>query len=131
MINLQNSANQKFKTFASSSNRGKWQSQTKLQGHVIATATAATQIRYITSALIVTEHQRTGTKATENPHTTHTLELSTKGLPRATIGGQPRTEAAGETEDHTCQDLYTACTTAIKPIIASKSVLSTSTPSPK
>jgi hypothetical protein len=87
MISLQNSTNQKFSTSISSSNSRKWQSQTKLQGHATVTATVATQSLYITSALIVMEHQRTGTKATENPHTTQTPELSTKGLSRATSGG--------------------------------------------
>jgi hypothetical protein len=59
MISLQNSTNQKFSTSISSSNSRKWQSQTKLQGHATVTATVATQSLYITSALIVMEHQRT------------------------------------------------------------------------
>jgi hypothetical protein len=82
--------------------------------------------------LTVMEHQRTGTKATENPHTTQTLELSMKGVPRATSEGHPQTEVAGEAEDHTHQDLCTACTTTMKPTIAPKTALSTtSTPSTK
>jgi hypothetical protein len=84
MISSQNLANQKFNTSASSSNSGKWQSQMKLQDHTMATATITTQSWYTTLALIVMEHQSTGTKATENPRTTQTPELSTKGLPKAT-----------------------------------------------
>jgi hypothetical protein len=138
MISLQNSTNQKFSTSISSSNSRKWQSQTKLQGHATVTATVATQSLYITSALIVMEHQRTGTKATENPHTTQTPELSTKGLSRATSGGggqgggrQPRIEVLGKAEDDTHQDLCTTCTMIMKPTIAPKTALSTSTPSAK
>jgi hypothetical protein len=103
MTSLQNLANQKFNTFASSSNNKRWQSRTKLQDHATVTTTVATQSWYTTSALTGTKHQRTGIKATENPRTTQTLELSTKDLPKATDEVELRTEVVGEA--HTCETL--------------------------
>jgi hypothetical protein len=80
-------------------------------------------------ALAAAEHQRTGTKATENPRTTQTLELSTKDLPKATSEVELRTEVVGEAEAHTHRDPCTACTVVIKLTIIPKTALSTSTPS--
>jgi hypothetical protein len=74
MISLQNSANQKFNTFASSRNSGKWQSQMKLQDH-------ATIHNIGPDSNGELENWK---KATENPCMTQTLELSTKYLPKAT-----------------------------------------------
>jgi hypothetical protein len=129
MISLQNLANQKFSTSASSSNNGKWQSQTKLQEHATATTTVDTQNRCTTSALTVAEHQRTRTKAIENPRTTQTLKLLTKDLPKATSEVELQTEVVGEVEADIHQYACTACTMATKSTISPKATLSTSTPS--
>jgi hypothetical protein len=77
------------------------------------------------------EHQRTGTKATENHLTTQTPELPTKGLPKATNEVELRTEVVSEAEVHKRRDLYTAYTMVMKSTIAPKTVLSTSIPSGK
>jgi hypothetical protein len=65
------------------------------------TTTATTQSRCTTSALTAVGHQRIGTKATENPHTTQTLELSTKDLLKPTSEVDLRTKVVGEAEAHT------------------------------
>jgi hypothetical protein len=56
--------------FCSLSNSGKWQNQKKLQDCAMVTATITIQSRYTILALTAMEHQRTGIKAIENPHTT-------------------------------------------------------------
>jgi hypothetical protein len=75
------------------------------------------------------EHQRTGTKAIENSQTTQTLEPSTNDLPKATSEVELRTEVVDEAEAHTRWDRCIAYTMAMKPTIAPKTALSTSTPS--
>jgi hypothetical protein len=70
----------------------------KLQEHATAIATVTTQNRCTTSALTAAEHQRTRTKAIENPRSRQTLELSMKDLPKATSEVELRTEVMGEAE---------------------------------
>jgi hypothetical protein len=56
----------------------------KPQECVMVTIIAITRSWCTTSVLMVMDHQRAGTKITEDLHNKHTPELSTKGLTKAT-----------------------------------------------
>jgi hypothetical protein len=66
--------------------------------------------------LIATDHQRTGTKILEDHDSKQIPDLLTKDPPKTTSKAEFRTVA----EAHTHQDLYTACTTTMKPTITPK-----------
>jgi hypothetical protein len=70
--------------------------------------------------LIATDHQRTGTKILEDHDSKQIPDLLTKDPPKTTSKAEFRTVAEGKAEAHTHQDLYTACTTTMKPTITPK-----------
>jgi hypothetical protein len=70
--------------------------------------------------LIATDHQRTGTKILEDHDSKQIPDLLTKDPPKTTSKAEFRTVAEGKAEAHTHQDLYTTCTTAMKPTITPK-----------
>jgi hypothetical protein len=84
MTSLQNLANLRFSTSASSSSSEKWQNQMKPQEFATVTTNAITQSQCIALVLRVMDHQRAGTKISEDLRSGQIPELSTKDFPKAT-----------------------------------------------
>jgi hypothetical protein len=103
----------------------------KLQDPVTMIISAITQNICTTSTLIVVGCQRTGRRATEGLRRKEAQTFFTKGPPNTASGAELRIVAEGVAEAHTHRDLYTACTTTMKPTITPKIAPSTSTPNRK
>jgi hypothetical protein len=73
----------------------------------------------------MTDHQKARTKITEDLCSKQTLELLTIDPTKATSEAEPPTEVVDEAEAPTHKDLYSACTMAMRPIIAPKIAPST------
>jgi hypothetical protein len=103
----------------------------KLQEFVTVTTITITRSRYTALILKATDHQRAGTKVTEDLHSRKTPKLSTKDLPKVISEAELQAEATGGVEAYTHQDPYTACTMATKSITAPRTASSTWTPNAK
>jgi hypothetical protein len=118
---LQNSASQRSNISASSSSKGKLQSQTKPQGpHATMTASVAILSRYTASTQMAVGHQRIGRRILGHLRKKETREPPIQDLPSTIKEAAHQIIVMATTEAHTHSDLRTACSTIVKPTIAQK-----------
>jgi hypothetical protein len=120
MNNLQNSASRRSSISASSSSRGKFQNQTKLQDPITMIISAATPSMCIASILMFAGHQRTGRRILDHLRRKETQGPSIKDPPHIAKGVELQIMVAVTTEAHTQRNPRTVCTAVVKPITAPK-----------
>jgi hypothetical protein len=101
MNSLQKSASKRSSISASSSSRGKFQNQTKLQDPVTMIISAATPCLCIASILMVVGHQGTGRGISDHIHRKETQGPSIKDPPHTAKEAELQIVVAVAAEAHT------------------------------
>jgi hypothetical protein len=115
MNNLQNSASQRYSTFASSNSRGRTRGQMKPQAPLITTmASDITPSRCIVSISMAAGHRIIGRRILGHLHKIEMQEASIKDLLSTTKEVAHRIVVMATTEAHTLSDLHMHVSLSLK-----------------